>query len=206
MGKKKDKAAKSKKHKSGKKQARDTRVEPVEVSEPEIKNFQPAETAAVDSPYTQMVSPEDVMELVNSLDHNLEQLDRSTQSLQQQIARNQQTLQRQLTMFKLVALVLVIGIFSVGYSAAKSSSRATNNVDAVTANMRDMRGQIDRINSSIDTMSGGMKKFDNKLNVLSANVAGVNKIVNQLATDVGKINTTNTTPPYDPWRTGRQWR
>ena len=146
------------------------------------------------------------MELVNSLDQNLDQLDKSTQSLQQQIARNQQALQRQLTLFKIIAIILVIGIVTIGYTGAKSGSRATDNVDAVTANVSDMRGQIDRINSSIDTMSGSMDKFDNKLNVLSANVAGVNQIVNKLATDVGKISTSNTTQPYDPWRTGGYWR
>ena len=204
MGKKKDKEAKSKKKKDKKESALEAGSENVEALEAE--SDLPVEAVPGNNAYVEYVTTEDVMELVNSLDQNLDQLDKSTQALQQQIARNQQALQRQLTLFKLVSLILVIGIFTVGYTAAKSNSRATNNVDTVTNNMLDMRGQIDQINVSIDAMSGGMSNFDNKLNVLSANVAGVNKIVNQLATDVGKISTNTTTQPYDPWRTRQQWR
>ena len=204
MGKKKDKAEKSKKSKSGKKQAAEPKLETVEAPEHGVEEARPGEPAV--SPYAELVSTEDVMELVNSLDQNLEQLENTTQALQQQIARNQQALQRKLTIFEIVALVLVIGIFSVGYNAAKSSTRTTNNVDTVTADIVDMGAQIDRINASVDAMSGDMRKFDNKLNALSANAAGINKIVNQLATDVGKINTDNATQPYDPWRRGGYWR
>ena len=206
MGKKKDKAAKSKKHKSGKKQLKDAAAEPVESSESEAGRMEPAETAAATSPYAERVSPEDVMELVNSLDHNLDQLEKSTQSLQDQIARNQSALQRKLTIFEVVALVLVVGIFSVGYNAAKSSTRATNDVNNATADILNMRAQIDRISASVDTLSGNMGKIDNKMNAVSANVAGVNKIVNKLATDVEKLDTDNTNQPYDPWRTRQYWR
>jgi|GEM_PF-4300716 len=204
MGKKKDKAEKSKKAKSGKKQAVEPKLETVEAPGHGIEKARPGEPAT--SPYAELVSAEDVMELVNSLDQNLGQLEKTTQALQQQIARNQQALQRKLTVFEIVALVLVIGIFSVGYNAARSSTRTTSTVDTVTADIVDMRAQVDRINASIDAMSGDMTKFDNKLNALSANAAGTNKIVNQLATDVGKINTDNATQPYDPWRAGGYWR
>ncbi len=204
MGKKKDKDEKSKKTKSGKKQAAKPQVDASGASEHGAEEARSSEPAA--SPYAELVSTEDVMELVSSLDQNLDQLDRSTQALQQQIARNQQALQRQLTLFKFIALVLVIGIFSVGYSGAKSTSRTTSNVDAINAGMAGMQEQTDRISTSIDAMSGDMNKFDNKLNALSSNVAGTNKIVNQLVTDVGKINTSNTAQPHDPWRTGGYWR
>jgi prefoldin subunit 5 len=204
MGKKKDKAEKSKKAKSGKKQAAEPHPDTVEVSERETEEARSGDPTM--SPYAELVSTEDVMELVSSLDQNLEQLEKTTQALQQQIARNQQALQRKLTIFEVVALVLVIGIFSVGYNAAKSSTRTTNHVDTVTADIVDMRARIDRINASMDAMSGDMSNLDNKLNALSANAAGINKIVNQLATDVGKINTDNATQPYDPWRTGGYWR
>ena len=207
MGKKKDKASKSKKQKSDMKQADASRTEIVEPLESEAGETGSAAVTAGVSPYAELVSTEDVMELVTSLDQNLDQLDKSTQSLQQQIARNQQSLQRQLMTFKIIAAVLVIAIFSVGYSGAKSSAQTTNNVDAVTADTANMKEQIDRINLSVGTMSANMEKFDNKLNVVSANVAGVNKTVNQLVTDVGKINTnTNAAQPYDPWQTGRYWR
>lgn len=204
MGKKKDKAEKSKKTKSRKKQAAEPQLNAVGASEHHVEGARASDPMI--SPYAELVSTEDVMELVNSLDQNLEQLEKTTQALQQQIARNQQALQRKLTIFEIVALVLVIGIFSVGYNAAKSSTRTTNNVDTVTADIVDMRAQIDRINASIDAISGDMSKFDNKLNALSANAAEINKMVNQLATDAGKINTDNAAQPYDPWRTGRYWR
>lgn len=207
MGKKKDKASKSKKQKSDRKQAHASRTGVVEPTESEAGETGSAAVTAAISPYAELVSTEDVMELVTSMDQNLDQLDKSTQSLQQQIAHNQQSLQRQLMTFKIIAVVLVIAIFSVGYSGARSSAQTTSNVDAVTADTASMKEQIDQINISIGTMSANMAKFDKKLNVVSANVAGVNKTVNQVATDVGKINTNNNAAqPYDPWRTGHYWR
>ena len=204
MGKKKhkDKASKSKKKKSSTEPVLETESANIgEAAEPEAETIQSAETES--NPYVEYVSTEDVMELVNSLDANLDHLDKSTQSMQQLIARNQQSLQRQLMLFKVIALVLVIGIFSVGYSAAKSNSRTTDNVDSLSDSMKNMRGNLNNIDKTVGTMSSNVDKLDNKLNALSANVAGVNQIVNKLATDVGKIKTDNANQPYDPWRTGR---
>ncbi|UCB55824.1 MAG: hypothetical protein JSW45_04660 [Thiotrichales bacterium] len=205
MGKKKhkDKASKSKKKKHDKEPVPEVESATIEAAEPEAETDQPAEAEVESSPYVEYVSTEDVMELVNSLDQNLAHLDESTQSMQQLIARNQQSLQRQLMLFKVIALVLVIGIFSVGYSAAKSNSRTTDNVDSLSASMMKMRGGLNNIDKTVGAMSSNMDKLDNKLNTLSANVAGVNQIVNKLATDVGKIKTDNANQPYDPWRTRR---
>ena len=204
MGKKKDKATKSEKKKERQEPAMAANAESVETVE--IGSDQPEETARGSNVYVEYVTTEDVMELVNSLDQNLDQLDKSTQALQQQITQNQRALQRQLMLFKVVALVLVIAVLSIGYSAARSDSRATKNVDAMSAGMSEIRGQIKSMTKSIGTMSRDMDKIEAKLNTLSANVIRIDQSVSKLAKDVNKINANSTPPTYDPWHTGRQWR
>lgn len=196
MGKKKDKADKSKKKKSTENAVPDEKSGNIEQAAPESDNIE----------YAEQVTAGDVLELINTISHDLDQVNASNQSLHRQIQANQKESQRLHTVFMVVTLVLVVSIVTIGYSTAKTSTGQTGNSDAVSTGMSEMKGQINKVNSAIGSLSSDMIQIDNKLDTLSANVAGVNKIVNKLTEDVGKIDSKNTNQPYDPWRTRQYWR
>ena len=204
MGKKKDKGAKSNKRKDKAESLEELASESVEPVE--AAGDQPDEIGSGTDAYVEYVTTEDVMELVNSLDQNLDQLDKSTQALQQQIAQNQKSMQRQLLLFKIIALILIIGTITVGYTSARSGSRTTRNVDIVSAGMDEMRSQVKSMNASIAKINRDIDKLELKLNTLSANVIRIDQSVSKMAKEVSNINSNTNRPTYDPWHTGRPWR
>lgn len=203
MGKKKDKASKSKKKKSAEEQmleAEPENIEPAE-SEPEEETTPVYET--VDNAYAEYVSARDVMELVNSLSHDLEQLDKSNQSLQQQVAQNQKSPQPPYMLFAVIALILGTGVVTVGYYSARANSRIDENMRIATTRIDSMKVQVESMNSSMSSMSGDMNRLNTTLKNLSATITTLDKNVNKVASDVGKINTdTASKPSYDPYRMG----
>ncbi len=207
MGKKhKDKSSKSKKKKATPEAVVEAETESIEYTDADAGRSEPTETEGIQ--YADYVNAADVMELIDSLSQDLDQLNNSNQTLQQQISQNQKTLQRHNTVFNIVALILVVGIVTIGYNSAANNSDTTDNGDTVSAGMSEMKGQINNMNSSIGSMSSAMNKLDTKLNTLSSSVTQISQGVSKLATDVSKINTAATSQPqpYDPWRSGRPWR
>jgi len=185
MGKKhKDKASKSKK-----KSKKDI------VMEPESGSIQDIEDESESIQYSEQVTAEDVMELVNTLSTNLDQLNSSNQSLQQQIAQNHKTSQRQYTVFSIIALILVVGIVTVGYTTTDVKSGRADNNDIISASMNEMTGQINSMNNSIASMSRDLNNLTTSLNTVSANVTRINQNVNKVATDVSKINAATASKP-----------
>jgi len=207
MGKKKDKAAKSKKKKS----------ETASVVEPDTESLVDPETEAVAEPesepesiqYAEHVTAEDVMELINTLSQDLNKLDESHQLLQQQIAQSQKAPQRQNTMLKIITIILGIGIIAVGYSSAKINSRMDNNNGVASTDMIKMTSRIKTMDTSIDSMTSDINKINASLGKLTADITTINQNVNKVASDVTRINTSTastTRPttrymgrPMDPW-------
>jgi hypothetical protein len=205
MGKKKDKASKSKKKsKSPSVVESDTETlaepETESIEEPEIENIQ----------YAEQVTAEDVMELISTLSHDLNRLDESNQLLQYQVAQSQKAPQRQHTVLKIITIILGIGIIAIGYSSAKMNSRMNENMGIDATDMDKMATRITTMDTSIKSLSSDINKINASLGKLSSSVTTINQNVDKVASDVNKINTsTARTPqqstqymgyPMDPWR------
>ena len=198
MGKKKDKASKSKK-----------KSETASVIEPEIEAEVEVEAEAeVDSiQYAEHVTAEDVMELINTLSHDLNKLDESNQLLQQQVAQSQKAPQRQHTVLKIITIILGIGIIAVGYSSAKINSRMNENMGmsmGIDSTVIDkMTSRIATLDTSIQSTTSDINKINASLGKLSADVTTINQNVNKVAGDVNKINTSTASTSYNPRYMGR---
>jgi uncharacterized protein YoxC len=191
MGKKKDKASKSKKKKSEIASAIETETE----AEAEVE----IESEAENIQYAEQVTAEDVMELINTLSHDLNKLEQSNQSLQHQIAQSQKAPQRQHMALYIIALALVIGIIAVGYSSAKINSRMDENMGMgiASTDLDETASRINTLNTSIESMTGDLNTIKASLDKLSTDVTTINQNVNKVASDVNKINTStaSTTQP-----------
>ena len=209
MGKKKDKASKSKKKKSEIASVIEAETEAEAEAEVEV------ESEAESIQYAEHVTAGDVMELINTLSQDLNELDKSNQSLQQQIAQSQKAPQRQHTVLKIIAIILGIGIITVGYSSAKINSSMNEHMGmnmgtgVDSTDMDKMTSHITTMDTSIESMSSDINNINTSLGKLSADVTTINQNVNKVASDVSKINTStaSTTPPatrymgrpMEPW-------
>ena len=175
------------------------------ITEPETET----ETESIQ--YAEHVTAEDVMELINTLSHDLNKLEQSNQSLQQQIAQSQKAPQRQHTVLKIIAIILGIGIIAVGYSSAKINSRMNENtgMGIDSTDLYKMTSRITTMDTSIESMSNDINKINTSLVKLSTDVTTINQNVNKVASDVNKIHTSTastTQPntrymgrPMEPW-------
>lgn len=205
MGKKKDKASKSKKKskspsvvESDTESRQETETESIE--EPEVESIQ----------YAEQVTAGDVMELMNTLSHDLHRLDESNQLLQQQVAQSQKAPQRQHTVLKIITIILGIGIIAIGYSSAKMNARMNENMGIDSTDMDKMASRITTMDTSIRSLASDVNKTNASIGKLSASVTAINQNIDKMASDVNKINTnTASTPqqssqytryPTDPWR------
>ena len=198
MGKKhKDKSSKSKKNKSSPEVAVELESESVEQAEAEAESIQDVEAESESIQYAEHVTAEDVMELINTLSQDLNKLEQSNQSLQQQIAQSQKAPQRQHTVLKIIAIILGIGIIAVGYSSAKINSRMDENLGIASTDLDKTTSRITTLNTSIELMTGDINTIKASLGKLSADVTTINQNVNKVASDVNKINTStaSTTQP-----------
>lgn len=202
MGKKKDKASKSKK-----KSEITSVIEPD--SETEVESEVESETESIQ--YAEQVTAGDVMELISTLSQDLSKLDESNQLLQQQVAQSQKAPQRQHTVLKIIAIILGIGIIAVGYSSAKINSRMNENTGTGidSTDMDKMTSGITTMDTSIQSISSDINNINASLGKLSTDVTTINQNVNKVASDVNKINTStaSTSPPatrymrrpMEPW-------
>ena len=202
MGKKKDKASKSKKKKSAAEPLLPTETESIEPAEPEFEIVSEPVSETRDNPYTEYVSAQDVMELIDSLGHDLEQIEKSNQSLQQQIARNQNSPQPPYRLFAAIFLILGIGVVTVGYYSARANSLLDETMVITSTRIDNMEAQVESMNASIRSMPADMNRLNTTLNSLSAALTTLDKNVNKVASDVSKINTNTASKPYDPYRMG----
>jgi len=201
MGRKKDKAAKSKKKKS----------ETTSVVQPESESIHDIEPGPESIEYAEHVTAEDVMELINTLSHDLNRLDNSNQLLQQQIAQSQKAPQPQNTMLKIITVILAIGIVTVGYSSVKINSRMNTNTGTGidSTDMDKMTSRTTTMDVSMQSMTSDIDKINASLGKLTADVTTLNQNVNKVASDVSKINTSTASQPQhnqymarpmDPWQ------
>jgi hypothetical protein len=200
MGKKKDKASKSKKKKSSNEPVLETETSIIEPKEPEPEHESESEPGNIQ--YAEYVTAQDVVELVDSLSHDIEQLDKTNQSLQKEITQNHKKPQWQSTALLIIALILGIGIFTVVYTTAKVNALMDQNMGIVSARIDNMKLQLETMNTSMISMSGDLNTLNTRLDVLSANVSTVDQNVAKIATDASAITTQS--QPYDAWRAGRQ--
>ena len=204
MGKKhKDKSSKSKK-KSKAVYVVDSDTE--SQAEPETESKTEPETETESIQYAEHVTAGDVMELINTLSQDLNKLEQSNQSLQQQIAQSQKAPQRQHSVLKIIAIILGIGIIAVGYSSAKINSRMDENMGMgiASTDLDETASRINTLNTSIESMTGDLNTIKASLDKLSTDVTTINQNVNKVASDVNKINTStaSTTQPNTRY-TGR---
>jgi len=190
MGKKKDKASKSKKKSktpSVVESDTETLMETESIGEPEAESIQ----------YAEQVTAADVMELINTLSQDLNRLDESNQSLQQQVAQSQKAPQPQNTILKIITIILAIGIVTVGYSSVKINSRMNENTGTGidSTNMDKMASRITTMDTSIQSMTSDIDNINASLGKLTADVTTLNQSVNKVASDVNKINTSTASQP-----------
>jgi len=193
MGKKKNKASKSKKKRSEAEPVVKTESRSIEQAVPESDNIA----------YAEYVSARDVMELVDSLSHDIEQLDKTSQSLQKEIAQHHDRPHRQLTALMIIGLILGIGIITVGYNTAKVSSLMDKNMSIVSTRIDRMKLQLETMNTSMDSMSGDLHKLNTRLDNLSVNVSTVEQSVSKVAEGVDKINKGTSSRTFDTRYLGR---
>lgn len=207
MGKKKDKASKSKK-----------KSKTVSVVESDTESLVEPETESVAEPdtesihYADHVNAADVMELINTLSDDLNRLEESNQLLQQQVAQNQNAAQPKHTVFKIITVILGIGIIAIGYTSAKINTRMDQNIGIASTDLDKVTSRIKTMDTSIVSMSSDINKINTNLGKLTADVTTINQNINKIASDVTRINTdTATRPnntqymarPMDPWQ---RWR
>ena len=208
MGKKKDKAAKSKKKKLEAASVVDTDSEDIQyaedesggagyVAEPEHIEY------AENIEYAESVTAGDVMELINTLSLDLEQLNNSNQSLQHQISQSEKKLQKRFTLYGIITLILFIGVVTVGQPPAGLSSHKTESLNIVSAEIDQITGQLDTIHKSIGSTNRGLKNLNTGMSNLSTSVSTANENIDKIAGDVRKLNTLTASQPYDPWRTAQ---
>ncbi|NNJ96930.1 MAG: hypothetical protein HKP12_07185 [Gammaproteobacteria bacterium] len=192
MGKKKDKALKS--------TTKSTAV-PTEKAEHENSTSANDETTSIE--FAEHVTAHDVMELVDSLSHDLAQLNTSHQQLRQQIAKYQDTPPQQPVVFMIIALILGTGIAAVGYYSAKTSTRTDNNMDVVSTRIDSMKIQADLMNASMTSLSGDLNRLSIDQKELTANVSTIDQNLSQVTSDIDKINTNIASITTDIRRTFR---
>jgi peptidoglycan hydrolase CwlO-like protein len=153
-----------------------------------------------------------MMDLINTLNEELEQRARASEQLQQQITRNQASLQRQYKVLRTISITAVIGIIAVGYFAAKPDSAIDERIDNISMDTVRMSSQIKTINNNMQAINNEINKVNNGLNAMSANFSTTNQNIGKLTSDVDKLNAdaanrTKETPyrgyPADPrsyWR------
>ena len=206
MGKKKDKAAKAKKKKSGKGpvlEAETSSIAPAEPEpEPEPESESEAEPEARGIQYAEHVTAQDVMELVNSLSHDIERLDKSNQALQRQVAQNQKSPQLQYMLLAVITLIMGVGIVTAGYYSARANARIDDSMSIVSTRLERMKAQVESMSTSMSTMSSDMSSLNTTLVNLSANLTTIEQDINKVASDVGKLNTGTASRAYDPYRMG----
>ena len=201
MGKKKDKAEKSKKKKN-KTEA---------VAEPESEAIQPVEPEAENAQYDEYVTAADVMALINSLEQGLDRLDKSNQLLQQRITQLQSQPRRHDGLLRLLSFILVTGILVTGYYGFRINANIEENGTIATADIDRISARIDAVDISNRTISSDLNNFNSSLELLSANMAAINQNVSKVAGDVSKINTGVVSTPYNrymgrPLDNRQQWR
>jgi len=209
MGKKKDKAAKAKKKKSGKGPVLEAETsssiapaEPEPEPEPEPESESEAEPEARGIQYAEHVTAQDVMELVNSLSHDIERLDKSNQALQRQVAQNQKSPQLQYMLLAVITLIMGVGIVTAGYYSARANARIDDSMSIVSTRLERMKAQVESMSTSMSTMSSDMSSLNTTLVNLSANLTTIEQDINKVASDVGKLNTGTASRAYDPYRMG----
>ena len=193
MGKKKDKAEKSKKKKN-KTEA---------VAEPESEAIQPVEPEAENAQYDEYVTAADVMALINSLEQGLDRLDKSNQLLQQRITQLQSQPRRHDGLLRLLSFILVTGILVTGYYGFRINANTEESGTIFAADIDRISTRIDAVDASIRTISSDLDNFNSSLELLSANMAAINQNVSKVASDVST--------PYNrymgrPLDNRQQWR
>lgn len=204
MGKKKDKAhKKDKASKSKKKKHKLELVEPpldedTGYAEPDSENIQVAEYVTVG----------EMMDLINTLNQELEQRAKASEQLQQQIKRNQNSVRGQYNVLRIITIVLLIGVIAVGYNTFKISSRVQQHVDSVSMDMDKMSSRIEFMNTSIQSINSDMDRISNGLGKMSADIARINQDIDKLSSEVSTLNTTGKTnePQYRGYPTDPRYR
>ena len=200
MGKKRDKTKKSTKKNNAK-----------SVMEAEPDNTQPVEPVYENATYDEYVTAEDVMALINSLEHGLERLDQSNQQLQQRISQLQSKPQGHDGLLRFFTVILVVGILVTGYYAFRTNALIEKYDTIASADIDRITARIDAIDITNRTISSDMNNFNSSLELLSANMAAINQNVSKVAGDVSKINTGGVSTPYNrsvgrPLDNRQQWR
>ncbi|MGD2053600.1 MAG: hypothetical protein PVG45_05780 [Gammaproteobacteria bacterium] len=186
MGKKKDKAEKSRKEKH--------RAESVPESASEAT--QPAESEVENAQYEEYVTATDVMALINSLEQGLERLDQSNQMLKQQIAHNQTTRQHD-TLLRFLTFIIAMGVIVIAFYNIRINDHPDEMVDSLSNRLDSVTAQTEAMNISISVMANDLNSFNSSLELLSANISTINQNINKVAGDVSRINTGVTGNAYD---------
>lgn len=196
MGKKKDKAEKSKKRKHQAESALESESAEIKAAETEPENIE----------YTDYVTAADVMELINSLEQGLDKLEQSNQILEQQLSQHQRIPRYHDPLLRVISAILVIGIIAVGYYNFRINDRMGQTMNDFSTSMDAMTTRIETMNTSIGTMSSDLDNFNSSLELLSANMSTINQNVTRVSGNLSRISTGVASNPYDHRYTGSQWR
>ena len=175
---KKDKASKSKKKKHKQEFMDQATYHDTGHTEPESENIQVAEYVTVG----------EMMDLINTLNQELEQRARAGEQLQQQITRNQNAVGGQYNVLKVITIILVIGVIAVGYNTVSISSRVQQHVDSVSTDMGRITSRIESMNTSIHSINNDIDRISNGLGKMSADINRMNLDIDKLSKEVNAIN------------------
>lgn len=175
---KKDKASKSKKKKHIPESMEQPLYEDSGYTEPDSENIQVAEYVTVG----------EMMDLINTLNQELEQRAKASEQLQQQMTRNQNSVRGQYKILKAITIILVIGVIAVGYNTVKISSRVQQHVDSVSTDMGRLTSRIESMNASIQSINSDIDSMSNGLGKMSADISRMNRDIDKLSKEVNTIN------------------
>ena len=205
MGKKKDKTLKSATKST-------TKTTTVSAAKAEYESSIDANDQTISIEYAERVTAQDVMELVDSLSHDLQQLNTSHQHLRQQIAKYQDTPKQRPMVYMAIAMIFGIGITAGGYFSTKTSTRIDKNMDVVSTRIDIMKAEVDLMNKSVTSLSSDLKRVNTAQTELTTNISTIDQNLSQVTSDVDKINTDiaslttdtrRTYRPIDPWYSWR---
>ncbi len=181
---------------------------------PATKKAAPKKTVAGKAP--ELVTVQDMHELLEVLREGLCSRDKVVDHLQQQIeqnqlqsAQNQKIIAKRGIIYKLSFALLAIGVISATYSqhsVIKSfdddMSSVANNMDVMRSDMSAMRVAMESMSVDIHSMSSDFSQVSKDVSSIDKSVVSMSKGVRGMSHDTREMNRTmdTMTPPWTPFR------
>ncbi len=174
-----------------------------------------ASKAATTSKVSEQVTVQDMHELLGILRDALDSRDKVVDYLQQQIAQdqvqieqNKKILTKRSMIYKLLFVLLAIGILVVGFdqhtivkSFDDDMTNVSNNMDVMVSDMSAMRNAMESMSTDIHSMSGDFGTVAKDVSTIAKDVNSISNGVHGMSRDTRDMNRNmdNMVPPFSPW-------